>query len=530
MLDNLDVNELFKVVYDNGGSDLHVKYDVYPKMRKHGELIPLPGFENSILNEDVVANLGFQTMDVDSGRKDGQGSLYGAFLQDGHGLEYAYEATLHGQSYGRWRCSYYTSRNSHGFVARLLQDDPKTLEELNAYPTIYDLLKMKKGIIFVTGATGSGKSTLMGGMVDYLNASNAYNIISLEDPIEMIHKDKKSTVIQRDVGMSLDAKSFMSGLQSALRQDPDVILIGEIRSLETMKEAFVAANTGHLVITTLHTSSAAATVNRILKMYPADERDGVSQDLADALIGIISQQLVPAKAGGLTAVNEILVNTRETASIIREAKGDSSALYDVISRRSRGSMTFEQHYADLVKSGVISLDTAEASVNDIEKLEEALDDTLNITETPLRERKGRVANPEQGIASQTLVEAPAEIAFIEPDSELNEEPINNAYTHASSPDSEISAFGDIDNSPLNIDESEPIIENTPIMFSDIGEDSTFVLDFSGSEPMKFDPAMVSSEIDLPSDKTEVTEDISQTVTKEQLVLRLPKRVVKKKHT
>lgn len=365
MYDDLDVNELFKIVVDNGGSDLHLRYDLVPKMRKDGVLVALPGFEDKVFDSETVSNLVFRTMEpiydstVKRSKENTDENTYGKFVQNRYGLNYAYEAFYNGKAFGRWRISVYLSRKQEGMVARLLQDEPLTFETLNAHPTIPQILNNQDGIIFVTGATGSGKSTLMGAMVDQINSTLPVNIISLEDPIEMIHEPKVATVIQRDVGLGIDETSYESALQNALRQDPDVILIGEIRNVETMRAAFEAANTGHLVITTLHTSSAAETVNRVLKLYPYDEREGVAFDLAAALRGIVSQRLLPHKSGkGRVAVNEILVNTSKVRKVIAEESGNAEKLYDLIETGEAGSITFEQFMLGKINEDVLDFDVA----------------------------------------------------------------------------------------------------------------------------------------------------------------------------
>lgn len=337
--------ELFRRAVSAGCSDIHVKPGSPPKMRKNGKLIVVPGYEADVLSAEQTRILAFETM-----------SSYdvATFSHKIHDHDYAFEV----EEVGRFRMNVYKTRGETAFVARLLQNKPKTLDELGISKTIMNLAKLNAGIVFVTGATGSGKSTTMAGLIDIVNKSRPVNIISIEDPIEIMHTDAMASISQREIGS--DAKDFSSALKAALREDPDVILIGEVRDLETLKTALLAADTGHLVITTLHTTDTAETINRILSMYPPEERETTRRVLASALRAVVGQRLVPSLQGGRTVVNEILINTQTITELIHNSHATSKEFKEAVETGEAGMQSFEQHFIKLIEAGKIDLKTAKA--------------------------------------------------------------------------------------------------------------------------------------------------------------------------
>lgn len=335
--------DLFRKAVNLGCSDIHIKPGSPPKMRKNGKLIVIPGYEADILQAEQTRILAFETM-----------SSYdvATFSHKIHDHDYAFEL----EGVGRFRMNVYKTRGETAFVARLLQEKPKTLDELGISNTITKLAKLNAGIVFVTGATGSGKSTTMAGIIDAINKSRAVNIISIEDPIEIMHSDAMASISQREIGS--DAQDFSSALKAALREDPDVILIGEVRDLETLKTALLAADTGHLVITTLHTTDTAETINRILSMYPPEERDTTRRVLASALRGVVGQRLAPSLEGGRVVVNEILINTARITELIHNPHATSKDFKEAVESGEAGMQSFEQHFVKLIEQGKVDLKTA----------------------------------------------------------------------------------------------------------------------------------------------------------------------------
>ncbi len=224
-----------------------------------------------------------------------------------------------GAALGRYRANVYMQSGNPTIALRLINSEPPTLEKLNLPPVLTELAKKRRGLILVTGPTGSGKSTTLAAMIDYINTNYKQHIITVEDPIEYTHRHKNSIVNQREVGS--DTKSFASALRAALRQDPDIILVGEMRDLETIQTAISAAETGHLVLSTLHTTGAAKTIDRIIDVFPPHQQQQVRTQLATVLQGVISQQLMPtADRRGRTVGFEIMINTPAINNLIREGK------------------------------------------------------------------------------------------------------------------------------------------------------------------------------------------------------------------
>jgi twitching motility protein PilT len=338
------VSDILDKAVSSGCSDIHVKPGSPPKMRKHGVLVPIPGYEGVVLSPRETDLLTFETMDSYN---------RGSFVDKKYDHDYSFE--LYGV--GRFRMNAYKTRTHTAFVARLIEDKPKSLKELGVPEIISTLANYKSGVIIVTGATGSGKTTTMAGIIKLINSTKEVNIISVEDPIEILHSDEKSSVSQREIG--IDVESFDSALTSALREDPDIILVGEIRHMETMKTVLRAADTGHLVVTTLHTTDTTEAINRIISMFPPSERDEQRRALSSVLRGIVGQRLVPKISGGRIPVNEVLINTPEMADAILDRESSAKDLKVIVEKsKNKGMQTFEQALAEMVDNKIISLKNA----------------------------------------------------------------------------------------------------------------------------------------------------------------------------
>jgi twitching motility protein PilT len=256
----------------------------------------------------------------------------------------------------RFRVNAYFQRDSVGAAFRLIPDEIKTLDQLGIPSKLYELADKPRGLVLVTGPTGSGKSTTLASLLDHVNRSRHEHILTIEDPIEFLHHHGTCIVNQREIGP--DATTFADGLRAALRQDPDVILVGEMRDLETVATALTAAETGHLVFATLHTQSAPTTIDRVIDVFPAEQQGQVRVQLASTLQGVVTQNLVPTADGlGRTAALEILIPDDAVRNLIRQAKVEQ--IYSVMqTSTSRGMQTMEQSLADLVLRRVITPETA----------------------------------------------------------------------------------------------------------------------------------------------------------------------------
>ncbi len=329
-------------------SDLHLTAGAAPTLRIHGALQVM--VNTSPWGKDRVGAALNSLLDFDQ-QKSFQNSLE---------LDFAY--TLAGNS--RFRVNYYQQRGSMGGAFRLIPTELKDLNTLGIPETVGRFAQLARGLVLVTGPTGSGKSTTLASLIDLVNQTRPDHIVTVEDPIEFIHTNKKSIINQREVGT--DSHSFGSALKHVLRQDPDVILIGELRDLETISVALTAAETGHLVFATLHTQDAPQTIDRIIDVFPAHQQGQVRTQLASTLQGVICQTLVKRSDGnGRAVATEVLVSTPAIANLIREGK-----TYQIISMmqsgRSLGMHTMDQHLADLVKGGVISRAEANEKAHDLD--------------------------------------------------------------------------------------------------------------------------------------------------------------------
>src|SRR4051794_9184338 len=336
------IDDLLRMAMSFGASDLHLRSGTYPVIRVTGELKPLSGVQP--LTQDETLEMAFSMM---SNRQ--KQHFKEAFEVDiGYGVA----------GLGRFRVNIFQQRNSIGIVARMISDSIRGFSELGMPPILTDIANENRGLILVTGTTGSGKSTTLAAIVDHINQTRNCHIVTIEDPIEFLHKDKSSFVTQREV--DVDTRSFAEALRGSLRQDPDVILVGEMRDIETIETALVAAETGHLVLSTLHTLDAPETLTRIISAFPPYQQKSIRIQLAGLLKAVISQRLMKSARGNsrIPAV-EVLVSTPLIRDyILHEDK--TTSIRDAISAGTSqyGMQTFDQSLFYLYQSGLITLDEA----------------------------------------------------------------------------------------------------------------------------------------------------------------------------
>jgi twitching motility protein PilT len=368
---DVELINALEAVVNEGASDLHVSINTAPMIRVDGALRPVPGTD--IWDRERVASALYSLM-TDEQRK-----------QFDEQLELDFAFTLSEQS--RFRVNYYLQRGAVGGAFRLIPTKIKQLEELGVPDVVSDFAKLPRGLVLVTGPTGSGKSTTLAALVDLVNRTRADHIVTVEDPIEFMHKNKKAVVNQREVGA--DTHSFANALKHVLRQDPDVILIGELRDLETISVALTAAETGHLVFATLHTQSAGATVDRVIDVFPPHQQDQVRTQLASTLQGVVCQTLVKHSSGeGRVVATEVMLTTPAIANLIREGKTYQIASV-LQSGGAQGMHSLDQRLADLVDAGEITHDAAFEKAQDPETLTRLI----------------------QRLAPSSRAQAPDEIAF-----------------------------------------------------------------------------------------------------------------------
>ncbi|GAB3547933.1 type IV pilus twitching motility protein PilT [Noviherbaspirillum agri] len=338
----MDISELLAFSVKNKASDLHLSAGLPPMIRVHGEVrrINLPPLEH----RDVHGMI-YDIMN------DGQRKAYEEVLE----CDFSFEIP----GLARFRVNAFNQDRGAAAVLRTIPSKVLTLEQLNTPKIFADLALKPRGLVLVTGPTGSGKSTTLAAMINHLNETEYGHILTVEDPIEFVHESKKCLINQREVGPH--TMSFQNALRSALREDPDAILVGELRDLETIRLALTAAETGHLVFGTLHTSSAAKTIDRIVDVFPAEEKEMVRAMLSESLQAVISQTLLRTKDGsGRVAAHEIMLGTPAIRNLIREAK--IAQMYSAIQTgQSIGMQTLDQNLTDLVRRNVISAATARSA-------------------------------------------------------------------------------------------------------------------------------------------------------------------------
>ncbi len=350
---SLDLNGVLISLLEMGGSDLHLTAGIPPSIRVHGSLQPLEGYP--VLKP-----------------KDIQQAIYGILTQRQreqfeNELELDLSYSVPGKS--RFRVNVFQQRNTMGSVMRAIPYEIKSIEELCIPTQVTNFAHLPRGFVLVTGPTGSGKSTTLAGLIDVVNRERACHIMTVEDPIEFLHKHKRSVVNQRELGT--DTRSFANALKHVLRQDPDVILVGEMRDLETIQVALTAAETGHLVFGTLHTQDAPQTVDRIVDVFPPHQQEQIRVMLAGALQGVVCQQLLPTIDGkGRVAACEVMVANSAIRNLIREGK--THQMYSSIQAgKNHGMITMDQSLANMVIAGKVTYDTAmerASSVPDFNRL------------------------------------------------------------------------------------------------------------------------------------------------------------------
>jgi twitching motility protein PilT len=338
----MHINDILKVAVERKASDVHLKVGAHPVLRMDGRLQVMTEFKR-LMQEDTIA-MAFSMMS--SRQKE----------RFKHQLETDIAYSVPGL--GRFRCNIFQQRGSVGIVLRLIPSRIQTFKELMLPPVLEKICEEQRGLVLVTGTTGSGKSTSLASMIDYINTRRIEHVMTIEDPIEFLHRDKKSIINQREV--DVDTKQFSVALRSALRQDPDVILVGEMRDYETIETALLAAETGHLVLSTLHTLDATETVNRIISVFPPHQQKQIRIQLAAVLKAIVSMRLLPRADGlGRVPAVEILIATSYIRDCI-ENKEKTKLIRDAITQGTSqyGMQTFDQSLYLLYKNGLITLEEA----------------------------------------------------------------------------------------------------------------------------------------------------------------------------
>lgn len=347
---SLRIEDLLEQVIKNKASDLHLQVGLAPMLRVDGKLNPVANAP--VLTEELVENLVFAILDDDQKQ---------VLLKD---KEFDFSFAF--GDLGRFRVNAFHERGNLAAALRLIPNEILTAKQLGLPQVVESFAEYPRGLVLITGPTGSGKSTTLAALVDKINTERSEHIITIEDPIEFTHKSKKSVIVQREV--HYDTYSFSAALRSSLRQDPDVVLIGEMRDLETISAAITIAETGHLVFATLHTNSAAQSIDRMVDVFPPHQQPQVRSQLANILMAICSQRLVPTIGGGRVAAAEILVATSAVRNIIREGKNHQ--LDAVIQTGAdKGMQSMDRTLVSLIRSGSITYDDAKSFAVDLEEFE-----------------------------------------------------------------------------------------------------------------------------------------------------------------
>jgi twitching motility protein PilT len=352
--DEIQINDLLSIVLERGASDLHITAGSHPVVRVHGSLVRLDQYPR--LMPDQIRRM-----------------IYGILAQKQRerleaDLELDISYALPGKA--RFRVNVYFQRDAIGAAFRMIPFEIKDLESLGLPSQVADFARLPRGLVLVTGPTGSGKSTTLASLVDIVNVERPCHIMTVEDPIEFLHRHKLAVVNQRELGQ--DTHSFSSALKHVLRQDPDVILVGEMRDLETISTALTAAETGHLVFATLHTQDAPQTMDRVIDVFPPHQQQQVRVQLASTIQGVVTQQLVPTADGtGRAVACEILVATPAVRNLVREGK--IHQIYSAMQAGGRfGMQTMDQSLANVVRAGKVTFEAAVERCHDVEELRRVL--------------------------------------------------------------------------------------------------------------------------------------------------------------
>ncbi len=373
----MNLDQLLREMSDKGASDLHIKVGSPPGFRIDGKMVAQTQYET--LDGQMTETLAREIVSEDQWQ---EFSATGD-LDLGHGVP----------GVARFRVNVMRQRGTCGMVIRKIPVEIPTLRELKLPDICQELAEKPRGLVLVTGPTGSGKSTTLAALINHINETEEGHILTMEDPIEFMHNDKKCYVNQREIGS--DAVNFQAALKRALRQDPDVILIGELRDLETIALAVSAAETGHLVFGTLHTTSAIQTVDRLIDVFPPDQQEQIRMQLSITLQGVISQALLPKIGGGRVAAHEIMIATGAVRALIREGK--TPQLQNIVTTGSKfGMISLEDSLARLAKKGVITPDVAVSKSNNPELVRKALGIEEGESASPGLERVPASAPPNYG--------------------------------------------------------------------------------------------------------------------------------------
>src|SRR3982075_2981600 len=347
----MHVNDLLKIAVDAGASDLHIKVGSYPMMRVRGALTPAIQ-DKKLDHEDVVA-MAAAVMSTTQRQK----------FKETQEVDLAYSVP----GLGRFRCNIFQQRGTVGLVLRVIPMHIRSVDELGLPPVLKTIAEEERGLVLVTGTTGSGKSTTLAAMIDHINRTRCAHVMTVEDPIEFLHRDNLSMVNQREV--AVDTRSFAQALRSALRQDPDVILVGEMRDFETIETGLLAAETGHLVFSPLHTLDATETINRIIAVFPPHQQKQIRLQLATVLRAVISQRLIPTVDGkARAAAVEVMIST----PFIRDCIVDKEKTHQIPGAIAAGTsqysmQTFDQSIFSLVEQGQVSYEEALRWVSNVDE-------------------------------------------------------------------------------------------------------------------------------------------------------------------
>ena len=366
------MEKIIKAAVDRGASDLHIKAGDVFRARVHGELVPLT---KQALSPEQTKSIALHLMQNEDDKK-----RIDTILD--------YDCSWAAPGIGRFRVNIMRQRGSFSIIMRVIPWEVPDFEKLGLPPVLAKIASVERGMVLVTGVTGSGKSSTMAALINYINQRENRHILTLENPIEFLHRDSKSSITQREVGS--DTSDFKMGLRAALRQDPDVIMIGEMRDAETVDTAIKAAETGHLLMSTLHTPDAQSTILRIVAMFPPEEQEVIRIRLAETLYAVISQRLLPTKTGkGRAVAAEIMINTPAIKDLILDGK-NIGEIRDFITegREQYGMQSFDQCLADLVATGTVTFETAKAAASnpsDFELKLRMFSQTVSEEEAPAEE-------------------------------------------------------------------------------------------------------------------------------------------------